>query len=457
MGRSARTVAEGRGVPRPSVSFGAFVCAAQRRGELVVQPRMGFAAPAAMRRGLLATKRAAATTVGTLTLDSFTRTGDKGAALRALGRGEDLNGYPIVAHGPATTRAVLDGIHGPDFPVQVRHGSAAPQEIFRTLILSGLDATEGGPASYCLPYGRRPLAESLNNWRECCELLARVREFGCEPHLETFGGCMMGQLCPPSLLIALSVLEGVFFRAHGLRSVSLSYAQQTHPLQDTLAVNALRVLAGELLTGIDWHITLYTYMGVYPRTEGGARLLNESAARLAKDTGAARLIVKTAAEALRIPTVEENIEALESAGAAAAAVAPATGSAPPPDTPGDNQILAEARALVEAVLDLHPDPGQALLLAFERGFLDVPFCLHPDNPQRARSYLDPTGWLRWSDIGAMPIGAIAEVSRHQRMASADLLSSLTYVERRFDALALQRESLPAQPPQSATSATSAKE
>ena len=66
-------------------------------------------------------------------------------------------------------------------------------------------------------------------------------------HLESFGGCMLGPALPAGLLVALSVLEALFFRQHGLRSISLSYAQQTHPGQDLEAVAALRRLAGELL------------------------------------------------------------------------------------------------------------------------------------------------------------------------------------------------------------------
>ena len=71
-----------------------------------------------------------------------------------------------------------------------------------------------------------------------------VADRGGRAHLETFGGCLLGQLCPPSLLVAISVLEALFFVQHGLRSVSLSYAQQTHPAQDIEALAALRP-AGE--------------------------------------------------------------------------------------------------------------------------------------------------------------------------------------------------------------------
>jgi methylaspartate mutase epsilon subunit len=404
---------------------------------------MGMSDPQTMRDGLRATRAAAATTVGTITLDSYTRVGDHATARAALDAGGALNGYPIVAHDLATTRAVLDGVAGREFPVQVRHGSACPEDIVATLITAGLHATEGGPVSYCLPYSRVPLETSVRSWVRSCELLAGLRETGVEPHLESFGGCMMGQLCPPGLLVAISVLEGLFFRQHGLRSISLSYAQQTNPEQDREAVLALRRLASELLPDVDWHVVVYTYMGVYPRTPAGATALLAEAARLAVRTGAARLIVKTVAEAHRIPTITENVAALETAAAAAAAErrAPALGG------PADTGVHAEARALVDAVVDLDPDLGRALTDAFRRGFLDVPFCLHPDNAGRSRSYLDERGWLRWSRLGAMPLHDVVRPARSAELTAAGLVASLSHVERRFDELALEgRLAIPSRTP-----------
>lgn len=413
-------------------SFGGFVARAHQAGDLVVQPRMGMSGPHAMRAGLLATKRAAATTVGTITLDSYTRTGGDANACAAVASGAELNGYPLVAHDAGTTRAVLDGVAGPDFPVQVRHGSPCPERIFGALIEAGLHASEGGPVSYCLPYGRTPLAASVRSWARCCELLAGLRETGVEPHLESFGGCMMGQLCPPGLLVALSVLECLFFRQHGVRSVSLSYAQQTNPDQDREAVLALRRLAAERLPDVDSHIVIYAYMGAYPRTPHGATRLLTEAARLAVRTGAARLIVKTAAEAHRIPSVADNVGALETAAAAAAAErrAPAAGDV------ADTGVYAEARALIDAVADLGQDLGRALTEAFRRGYLDVPYCLHPDNAGRTGSRLDAGGRLHWSRIGAMPIHELVRPTGSTELTAAGLLASLSYVERKFDAMAV---------------------
>ncbi|GAA3166274.1 methylaspartate mutase [Planomonospora alba] len=409
--------------------FGGFVLDAHAAGNLVVQPRMGFSDPGEMRSGLMATKEAAATTVGTLTLDSYTRVGDHEAARRALAAGLRLNGYPIVNHGPQTTGLMLDGIRGDDFPVQVRHGSATPLAIFAALIEAGLDATEGGPVSYCLPYGRVPLAESVRNWARCCELFARLRDAGREPHLETFGGCMLGQLCPPSQLVAISVLEALFFRMYGLRSISVSYAQQTNAEQDREAVFALRRLCAELLPEVEWHVVIYAYMGVYPVTPEGAHHLLGRAAELAVATSSERLIVKTVAEAHRIPTVAENVAALEHAAAVAAAARPARGPALTEDTP----TYLEARALVEAVLDLDADVGRALLRAFSHGYLDIPYCVHPDNRGRTRSRIDAEGRLQWADIGSLPLAHVVEGVRPGGMTSSGLLDALSYVQRRFDA------------------------
>jgi methylaspartate mutase epsilon subunit len=423
MTRERTVPADGRG------SLGSFVAAARTAGELVVQPRMGMSDPARMRAGLLSTKHAAGTTVGTITLDSYTRTGAHDQARQALVAGEELNGYPLVSLGPAVTRAVVDGVEGPRFPIQVRHGSPRPQQLIAALVESGLTATEGGPVSYCLPYGRSPLRESVRDWQQGCQLLALSA--GAGAHLETFGGCLLGQLCPPSLLIAVSLLEALFFRQHGITSLSVSYAQQANVEQDREAVQALRRIAAERLRDVDWHVVLYAYMGMFPRTRAGATRLLTDAARLAVRCGAARLIVKTVAEAHRIPTVSENVLALESAARAASAEVRPPEPAPVPDT----GIEAEARALVGAVLDLDADIGRALVTAFARGYLDVPYCLHPDNAGRTRSSLDGTGRVRWASIGSMPIGHLTERGGAWPVTAAGLLDSLSYVQRAFDGAA----------------------
>jgi methylaspartate mutase epsilon subunit len=432
IGMSATDAAAAAGAATATVlrhppSFGEVVAAHRARGELVVQPRMGFADPEIMRQGLLATREARASTVGTITLDSYTRMGDHDAVRHALAADPAaLNGYPLVDRDPATTAKLLSGVMGPWFPVQVRHGSADPSRIVRTMLECGLHATEGGPVSYCLPYSRTPLAISVDHWRRACETLAAARGPEMEPHLETFGGCMMGQLCPPALLLALSVLEGMFFWQHGVRCISFSYAQQTNAEQDEEAVAALHELIRRHVPDARTHVVIYTYMGVYPRTAGGARRLLAESARLAARSGASRLIVKTAVEAYRLPTVAENIAAIEYAAAAAAGVARCAPAA-------DTGILAQAAALVDNAIALGGgDVGRALIAAFARGHLDVPFCLHPDNAGRTRARLDRAGRLEWARIGSLPLGGLVELPPAEPLTSAGLLTALRFVEHGYD-------------------------
>lgn len=299
--------------------FARFVLAAMQADQLIVQPRMGFDSLSEMRAGLKAVKVANALSVGTITLDSYTRVGEHQTAALAMQEHRGLNGYP---------------------------------------------------------------------------------------------------------------LEGLFFLQHGVHSISLSYAQQTDQLQDVAALHVLRLLATEHLGAADWHVVLYTYMGVFPRTSQGSKSLLAESVRLARMGGAQRLIVKTVAEAHRIPTVAENIEALE------------FGSSTWQSLPSDKsawfnfalavEIYDEASQLVNAVRNLHADMGVALRLAFESGYLDIPYCLHKDNQGLSRSYIDAAGRLQWHAVGRMPITAKPSDRHKGRLDPFDFLEMLSTVEHRFD-------------------------
>ncbi|MEU6743411.1 methylaspartate mutase [Streptosporangium sandarakinum] len=392
-------------------------------GHLVVQPRMGFSDVDEMRAGLQAVA-ALPYTVGTITLDSYTRTTQYEAAHDAVRSGRPLNGYPLLAHGPVRTSGLLASLR-PDFPVQLRHGSPAPLDIFVSMLEAGIHATEGGPISYCLPYGRTPLNTAMAEWARASELLASCPE---EVHLESFAGCMLGQLCPPSLLVALNILEGLFATSYGIRSLSLSYAQQTNHWQDIAAIRALRRLATEFLPEVDIHFVVYTYMGVFPQSPEGARRLILGSSLLAREAGADRLVVKTVSEAFKIPPVSDNIAALKLAG-----------EPPPESCPAsdeglvevlEQEILGEAGAMLEAVLELAPTVPSAILRAFKSGILDIPFCLHPDNANRARTEISHDGLLRWAHAGRIPVASAHP--RGRRIGAAELQDMLDFMRRRYD-------------------------
>jgi len=426
-------------------NFGDVVLAAARDNTMVVQPRMGVSEPASMRAGLAATRAARARTVGTITVDSYTRLGQYASVEKALTHGSlTLNGYPIITHPPEVTRRLLDGVLTTDFPIQVRHGSAMPGRIISAMTAAGLHATEGGPISYCLPYGRTPITKSVEAWAAACRILKGIGTFGPRAHLETFGGCMMGQLCPPSLLVATSILEAYFFRNHGIDSVSLSYTQQTNKEQDIDAIRALRILATEYLPDVSWHIVMYAYMGVFPETPGGATLLLQEGAEIATIGGAERLIVKTVAESRQIPTVGQNVQALEVAASAAHDARISQREQQYPDE--TSHCIAEAaRSIISSVLAMDSDIGHALIAGVRSGVLDIPYCLHPDNAGNTRATVAADGRTCWTATGNLPAYAarVDSVPDRGKPTSKSLLTSLTYVQRKFDTLA-RRDDMPPQ-------------
>lgn len=396
---------------------------------LILQPRMGFSDPAKMRAGLERVRDLPFPTIGTLTLDSFTRTGQEAEARRALAQGSELNGYPLTVYPAATHHAVLDGVLCSDFPVQVRHGSPLPEAIFAALAEVGIDATEGGPISYCLPYGRIRLERSLEAWSRAVSGLAGLRAKGIEPHLESFGGCMLGQLCPPVLLLAIGLLEAMYFRSLGLRSVSLSFAQGSCFEQDLSAVLALGDLASHFLADMDWHIVVYTFMGLFPKTPSGARRAVEESAKLALLGGARRLIVKTASEASRLPTLEDNLEALSWAAAVQVDQRP-----PSSEVEQERIFLGEqCTRLVCKITGGLTRLDEALLRAFREGWLDIPYCLHPDNRGLSRSWLDTEGRIVWLNPGNIPISQpLIHPFAAQRADSKAFLELLSFNQRKFD-------------------------
>src|SRR5690554_264457 len=382
-----------------SVLFHDYVNQQRLYGKTIWQPRMGFGNPDHMKAGLKAVAdEKEFSRSGTITLDAYTRVGDYKTPLTSLKAGVALNGYPIVSHGGETTMDVLSPARIAGIPVQIRHGTSRPQDIFKRMAELGLDATEGGPISYCLPYGRLPLSEAVDAWKESCLIMAGEIEHG---HIESFGGCMMGQLCAPSVLVAINIIEALFFFHYGISSASLSYAQGTSDQQDKGAIAALRQLAREYLPQNSWHIVFYMYMGVFPATPAGARRLIFDAASLAVRSGCERVIVKTVSESIQIPTIEQNIDALRFSAAAGDQLAHEQLSAM--ELRHRDEVYAEAKLIIDTLLSESSDPGKAIKNCFKQGLLDVPYCLHSDNQGLTRTYIDGEGALRWADSGKLPI------------------------------------------------------
>lgn len=403
------------------------VALSQHRG-VAVQPRLGFSIMDSMVRGIVETIGVPGS-VATITLDAFTRVGDYARAHAGFRQGEELNGYPLLAVDPDRTRELLDIADRQGRDVQLRHGTPDPRRLFERAAVVGISVTEGGPVSYAMPYGRRRLAETLPAWREAIGILGSGNRGSI--HVETFAGCMLGQLCPPSMLVALSILESLFLEDAGVSDLSVSYAQQTHPRQDVAAVRALRRLADEFFAPeTRWHTVVYCYMGLFPQRASGAIGLNAVGALVAAAGGADRYIVKTVAEARGIPSVDQNVSAMRSARRVIGLLESHVSAEPLIDQE-EEELYDEARAIITACLAQADGIDACIHDSFERGLLDIPYCLHPDNRREATSRIAPDGRLIWSNRGRVPGGSRVRGDGSVSTAG-DFLSGLSHVRDLYD-------------------------
>jgi methylaspartate mutase epsilon subunit len=393
---------------------------------LFIQPRMGFGCISLMRQGIQEVKNKGKHegpgTIGTITLDSFTRNYHFEKIIEAFQKNRVLNGFPLMYYPTERIQEMLLSLQTPEFLIQVRHGMPEPLLMIQHMVKAGLTVTEGGPVSYCMPYSRKSLDTAFQSWRLSVELLAHH-----QGHLESFAGCLLGQLCPPSIRIALSLLEGLFYQKYGLDDISLSYAQGYNLDQDIAAVQALHTLRRKYLNKLNIHTVIYTFMGIYPVTALGHERLLADSVKLAMSSGAERLVVKTAVESFRIPQLEDNIHAIGLAQAYSAAY---THNDSRFDQEEYEAILEEAEGILTSVLNLGPHLEKAIMQAFKRGLLDIPYCLHPENFGRTSVRLDQRGYIIWDKIGKMSLKQLPQTTNE--VTSAEFLQMLYYNRNQYD-------------------------
>ncbi|MFI9330090.1 hypothetical protein ACIGZJ_21385 [Kitasatospora sp. NPDC052868] len=360
---------------------------------------------------LFADLYAAGAEVLSFQVDSLTRDGRYAEVEQVARDGGALNGFPVVNHGVDTLRRISAAC---PVPLQTRHSARDPRLLAEVSYAGGVTAFEGGPICYNIPYyADLPLAVSLARWRYVDELTARYAELGVVLDREFFG-TLTATLIPPALAICTNILEGLLAVGAGVRSVSLAYAEQGSRAQDVAAVEVMGRLGREYL-GRGGRVRVATvfhqFMGAFPADREEAEQLIRESARTAALARADRVVVKTPAEALRIPDVRDNARGLALAAAGLELAAADQGAADRAaadrgavDGMEAHRIERTARHLLEAVLALRPgDVGGCVEEAFATGVLDVPFSPSRYNAGRLLTGRDTNGAVRVIDPGGVPL------------------------------------------------------
>jgi methylaspartate mutase epsilon subunit len=388
---------------------------AHAAGTFAVQPRCGVGGHEAMQTLLQGLEEGGQPDILSVTIDAHTRLGRFDKATETLRNNpENLNGYPLVSHGWQRGRELDACVRA---PLEIRHGSPDPRDLFAVAIASGITSFEGGGIGYNLPYSKDvPLDHSLEAWRQVDEACGALAADGVIIDRELFG-TLTAVLVPPSVSLACTVLEGIAAQRAGVRCLSVAYPQQGEVAQDVAALRAIRGLAQKYLPdGVEVYPVLHQFMGVFPRTRPRADALILYGALVARLGGATKVITKTYQEGYGVPDVTANVAGLRTARLATSEFLGFVDSFVASDAERINEeqswIEQEVAELVDPVL-AEPDLLPAIRDAFAQGRLDIPFSASIHAHSQVIPQRDRRGAIRYRSAGRLPFSA-ATLVRHER-------------------------------------------
>lgn len=379
----------------------------KKKQKMLVQPRGGF--PTYKKQYALYEFFVDANVdVLPLTIDSNTRLNDYATSKKMLRLSEEndvdmLNGYPLVNHGYRTTRKMITHFNK---PVSLRHGTPDARLLIETAIASGIFEIEGGPITYLLPYSKNfPLDKAFLYWKYVERVCANYSQLNEPINRESFGP-LTATLVPPSITIVIQLLEMLLSLEEGVKSFSVSFAQQGSMNQDIVTGAVIKKLAkfyaeqigcGDAMINLVYH----QWMGAFPTNKDYAEQLISISTVIASMVGADKIITKTREEASGIPTKEANAKTVANTQYSLGIL---NGLPNVVDEEEEEMLTLQVKAIMEAVFN---DPADTLwrkvFNSIKNGVIDVPFSPHIINHNNMITIRDAKKNIRIIKRGNVPI------------------------------------------------------
>lgn len=379
---------------------------AKNKGITLIQPRAGVALVDEHITLLKHLQEAGADFLPS-TIDSYTRQNryeeaEEGIELSLKENRSLLNGFPAVNHGVSKCKEVLDAV---DLPLQARHGTPDSRLLAEIIHAAGWTSNEGGGISYNLPYAKNiSLADSLYYWQYCDRLVGYYEEQGVSINREPFGP-LTGTLVPPSIAIAIGIIEALLAAEQGVKNITVGYGQCGNIVQDVAAIKMLQKLTDDYMEEFGYKDVVITtvfhqWMGGFPADEDRALSLISVASTVAALSGATKMITKTPSESIGVPTKEVNATGIKASKFVVSLLKEQKLSISDELEAEEKQIVKEVKSLMDNVLKVgNGDLIQGTIKAFEQGLLDIPFAPSRFNANKVLPARDLDGSIRILDFG----------------------------------------------------------
>ena len=398
------------GLP-PHKQLGVVMRKAAAEGRCLTQPRGGFATLEMQIELMRTLERDGLADVVPTTTDSYTRNEQWLNAQRGIDESTRagrslLNGFPMVNYGVGTSRTLIEAI---DRPAIVLSGTAMPRLTSEIGLASGYSGYLGSGIAYTASYTKEvSIEEGIRNYQYLDRLTSLYHDRGIDLHRRQ-PGFLTGTNIPPSVAIAIAVLDALLAAEQGARNYGLELGQTLHLVQDAAALHVCGELAQEYLERLG-HDDVFTptislhWMGAWPQDEAQAATLISYGGTLAAVGGAVSCTTKSTHEAIGIPTPEANAEGLRMTRMAIYLARNIRLHGMEEFEREADLIRREVRAVVDKVLEMgEGDAAIGTVRAFEAGVLDVPWSPNRHVASRVLPARDIEGCLRMFDAGGMPI------------------------------------------------------
>jgi methylaspartate mutase epsilon subunit len=384
---------------------------AASEGRCLTQPRGGFGTLELQMELMRALDRDGMADIVPTTTDSYTRNeqwtqaGTGIEESKRQGRSM-LNGFPMVNFGPRETRKLIEAIGKPAI---VLSGTAMPRLTSEIGFASGYSGYLGSGIAYTTSYTKNTsIAEGIRNYQYLDRLAALYLEHGVELHRRQ-PGFLTGTNVPPSIAIAVGVLDALLAAGQGVRNYGLELGQTLHLIQDSAAIQVCGELAQEYLKAQGFKdmftpVTSLHWMGAWPQDDAQATALVSYGGTLAAVGGAVSVTTKSTHEAYGIPTPDVNAEGLRTTRMAIYLARHIRLDDLPEFKAEVDLIRREAKPVIDKVLEMGDgDAAQGTVKALEAGVLDIPWSPNRFVKSRVMPARDADGYLRIYDPADMPI------------------------------------------------------
>ncbi|HEX2966091.1 MAG TPA: methylaspartate mutase subunit E [Syntrophorhabdaceae bacterium] len=329
---------------------------------------------------------------------------------KAEATGENLlNGFPVVIHGVSGNRKLTESV---DLPVRLRFVSPTGRLTTEIALAGGNTSAEGQQMLCFMNYtGRDERPETvIREFQYISRLIGYYEEHGVPILVHVVGGNHLSNMTPPSLQLALSIIDLLMLPEQGVVHPYVGMASAGNLAQDVAYAIACRTLGNEYLKKLGYdNVLLMTggaeIPGRYPldHAQSFTEVIWSPLVSTLADVDLCH--IKTLDEADTIPTKENNATSLRGARMMLNLLKDQK-----LDIRDNKDVIAETkmiemetRAILDKVLELGDgDPVTGTIKALEFGVLDHPMSNNKHVQARVMGVRDTKGAVRYLECGNLP-------------------------------------------------------